>query len=151
MSSFDPRSELRRLVDEHHDITRQIDDERRWYAEIRQLGKPSFGEMATRLNRLRAHLAAHFDSEERVEKDAASRGECKATSELMLGLQKVHGSLLKRLDSMISRCEGCGSSYDCWGDVGTEFETVISDLHAHETEELELLARVLKTYERPAS
>lgn len=143
MTDLDPQTVLQQLLDEQRAITTLIEDERSWWHEIRELGKPRFGEMGTRLRDLRRHLATHFEHEESAEQSAVAIGACKATPDQSSQLKAVHLRLLARLDVMIERTNGSDEAYESWGDVGAEFSDLIRDLEAHEKSELELLRRIL--------
>jgi len=136
-------AELGQLVEEHRQLTRHIQGEQQWFEEVRQLGKPSFGELGSRLRGLRDKLADHFSHEEAVEQAAANRGDCKASPAVIAELKTVHGQLLARLDAVIARASGNSENYDFWGEAATESSEVFKDLHAHETDELNLLNRIV--------
>lgn len=143
MPTLDPTVILPQLIREHTELNAAIDAEQLWWKEVRELGKPQFGEMGVRLQTLRARLAAHFAHEERAEEEAVAEGLCKAPPAEIAAMKSEHRDLLARLDAIISKASSCGASYDCWGDVGCEFGDLIQRLHEHETAELTLLGEIL--------
>ena len=143
MSPLEMGGDLQWLIDEHKQLKALIESERSWWQEIREIGKPRFGEMGSRLAHLKTQLAAHFAHEESAEHEAVKRAVCKASPEQITQLQDEHRDFLARLENMIAKANDSGSSYASWGDLGLEFSELIHAIDEHESEELRLLTEIL--------
>lgn len=136
-------NELQSLVREHKELQSRIGSEHAWWREVREFGKPQFGEMGARLVHFRKRLADHFEHEEKLEETAMKRAVCKASPEQFTAMTTDHRGLLARLDSIIAKASDSGGSYSCWGDLGVEFGELIHAIDEHESEELRLLSEIL--------
>ncbi len=56
MPDFDAAAIVRGLIEEHQLLRSRIEEERKWWAEVREYGTPRFGEMGIRLAQLRRRL-----------------------------------------------------------------------------------------------
>ncbi len=135
--------ELQHLVREHEELRSRIESENAWWREVRELGKPRFGEMGFRLAHFRERLASHFEREESLEESAIRQSVCKASPDQFQTMVGDHRDLLGRLDKIIAKANDSGGSYACWGDIGLEFSELIHAIDEHESEELRLLAEIL--------
>lgn len=143
MNHSETAAELQQLVREHEELRSRIESENAWWRDVREIGKPRFGEMGSRLAHLRKSLASHFEREESLEKTAIHQAVCKASPAQFDAMMGDHRDLLGRLDRMIAKANDSGGSYACWGDIGLEFSELIHAIDEHEAEELRLLAEIL--------
>ena len=125
--------ELSELINEHEDIVLRIKAERMWWQQLREMGKPNFGQMGTRLETLRKRLADHFAHEESAELAA---GAAPSTGPTAPNSLMNHREFLARLDRIIQQLGGCGAGFDCWGAAGQEFELFAMDLQFEQEAEL---------------
>jgi hypothetical protein len=142
--------ELQQLVDEHKHLQTLIDEQRAWWQEVREIGIPRFGEMASRLSVLRHRLSEHFSHEESAEHDFIKAALLVFSREEAAKLAEDHSNLLQRLDKIISKANACGG-YECWGEVGLEFSELIHAIDEHEGEELQRLGETLRERSLAAS
>lgn len=138
---------LSELVREQEDLVLRVKSDRQWWEQLRELGKPNFGQMGMRLDALRERLARHFSQEETAEHRLASPSDASVPASLHpldpTEMEARHRLLLARLDAIIARLNGCGPSFDCWGTAGREFETFATDLQAEQESELRRLRDLL--------
>lgn len=135
------RQELQRLMADHREIHRELDECLRWCAEVRELGVPQFGEMGLRLARVRILLQTHFAREERTVGFADLGG-----TPLERGgrqLLNEHRELLADLDALIERFRGGAAEEMCWGDAGRELQNFVQRWQAHECAETKLMEEAL--------
>ena len=139
--------ELARIRSEHEGIQAMIRDERTWWKELREFGRPRLQEMGIRLQQLRARLAEHFEHEERAEGNAAAVGDPQMPLDALKRLRAEHAQLLGALDGIIARTSGCGcgEAFECWGDAGDAFAQFIDRLEEHEAAELKALETIITT------
>lgn len=125
--------ELPELISEHEDIVLRLKAERMWWQQLREMGKPNFGQMGTRLETLRNRLADHFAHEESAELAAGITPPAASIAQKSL---MNHREFLARLDRIIQQLGGCGAGFDCWGAAGQEFELFAMDLQLEQEAEL---------------
>lgn len=121
------------LQQEHDDLEAEVQEWRKWWGELSQLGQPHFGEMANRLSKFRDHLSAHFQHEEFQGPLAQEPGADVAS------LWREHAHLLAELDRHIERLRTCGPNAGCWGGARDEFEAFLNHLSRHEEHEKDIL------------
>lgn len=131
---------LPELISEHENLVLRLKAERMWWQQLREMGKPNFGQMGTRLEELRKRLAEHFAHEESIEQSA---DESNRQLALSLESKEQHHTFLDRLDGIIMRLCGCKPGFDCWGEAGQEFETFAMDLQLEQEAELRRLRSLL--------
>lgn len=132
MNGTSARIGLPELINEHEDLVLRIKAERQWWQQLRELGKPNFGQMGNRLEALRKRLAEHFAHEESAEQTAGRALSGAAVSESA----EHHCAFLARLHRIIQQLGGCGPGFDCWGAAGEEFELFATDLQLDQEAEL---------------
>lgn len=135
MSRQGTQPEVARLKAEHSSLEREIADWRKWWAELREMGQPHFGEMGARLAQFRTHLAAHFAHEESQKALALVEELPPETVARLAELRDEHSGLLEEIDGLVERLQACQPQFDCWGDARREFDAFLTRLGAHETAE----------------
>ena len=140
MNGTSPPPGLPELISEHEDLVLRLKAERMWWQQLREMGRPNFGQMGTRLEQLRKRLADHFTHEETVEQSADGTSRQLALS---LDSREQHQAFLDRLDGIIVRLSGCEPGFDCWGEAGQEFELFSMDLQLDQEGELRRLRSLL--------
>ena len=122
------------LDQEHDQLEQEVLEWRRWWAELREMGEPHFGEMGDRLRHFRDRLSQHFQHEEfrgplagRTDPDTAR-------------VWREHAQLIGQLDHLVDRLHRCGPDVGCWGGARRDFEEFLDRLHAHEANESRLIA-----------
>lgn len=140
MNTSPPRLGLPELINEHEDLALRLKAERMWWQQLREMGKPNFGQMAVRLDAFRKRLAQHFEHEETAE-HSALRAEAAWADHAT-----QHHHFLDRLDAVIRRLNGCGPGYDCWGAAGQEFEIFAAELLIDQETELQRLRDLLTSH-----
>lgn len=126
------------LKAEHESLSHEIDDWRKWWGELSQMGWPRFGEMGDRLARFREHLAAHFAHEERLGALPIVSEQSPENVAALAELQDEHRPLLEELQGLIDRLKQCEPDVDCWGNARQEFEVFLGKLYHHEEAEAKL-------------
>lgn len=138
---------LSEFVREQEDLVLRLKSERQWWEQLREWGKPNFGQMGMRLDALRERLARHFSKEETAEHRLVSPPDASLPGSLHPldpnEMEARHRLLLTRLDGIIARLNGCGAGFDCWGTAGREFETFATDLQTEQESELRRLRDLL--------
>jgi hypothetical protein len=134
--------ELQTLVMEHRNLQALIQNVRSWWQDVREIGIPRFGEMASQLGILRSRLSEHFEHEESAEEETFKSALGVVSSAEVAAMAEQHCDILRRLDRIISKADASGG-YGSWGDVGLEFGELIHAIDAHESEELRLLKNAL--------
>jgi hypothetical protein len=142
--------ELQQLVNEHKHLQTLIEEQRAWWQEVREIGIPRFGEMASRLAVLRHRLSEHFSHEESAENDFVKAALQVFSRTEAAALAENHSNLLQRLDKIIAKANASGG-YECWGEIGLEFSELIHAIDEHETEELRRLGQTLSERSLAAS
>ena len=120
---------------DHESLDQDIAEWREWWSELREIGRPHFGEMGDRLAYVREHLTAHVAQEENEGLLSVVVG---ADREVVLRIAKLrdeHGELLADLDRIIVRLQCCEPPFDCWGMARAEFEDFLDRLNTHEEAE----------------
>lgn len=130
------------LEHEHRELNREIEEWRRWWRELSELGEPHFGEMGDRLAQFREHLSAHFRHEE-FRGPLAGPLPAQAADQAA-AIWQEHAQLLAELDDLIRRLHACGPDVGCWGEARQAFETFLDRLHAHEVHESQVIARYIR-------
>ncbi len=130
------------LEHEHRQLHREIEEWRRWWQELSQLGEPHFGEMGDRLAQFREHLATHFQHEEF--RGPLSGPVPSLAADQVAAIWQEHAQLLAELDDLIRRLHACGSEIGCWGEARQAFETFLDRLHAHEVHESKIVAGLIQ-------
>jgi hypothetical protein len=133
MNRTSTQIELPELIREHEDLVLRLKAERMWWQQLREMGKPNFGQMGTRLEELRNRLADHFAHEESAELAA---GAASPATPIAPNSAKHHREFLARLDQIIGQLGGCGPGFNCWGAAGQEFELFAMDLQLDQEAEL---------------
>jgi iron-sulfur cluster repair protein YtfE (RIC family) len=137
-----PSSDSSELEAEELRIHQAIEDWRKWWQELRDLGKPDFGQMGDRLIRFRNDLAKHFLHEETSSPLIAMAREAdESFQERVAALWREHTALLRELDSLIDQLKSCGPALGCWSDARDAFESFLDRLRAHEEVESRLFQR----------
>jgi uncharacterized coiled-coil DUF342 family protein len=142
MSRQQTRSKIDSLKSEHSSLEREIRDWRKWWAELKEIGKPNFGEMGLRLAQFREHLAAHFAHEESQKGLSLVENLRDETVEQLAGLRDEHASLLEELDRLIEQLQAREPKFSCWGDARKEFDAFLTRLDAHENAEEAVYGRL---------
>lgn len=123
------------LTTEHSSLNREIADWREWWAELKEMGLPNFGEMGARLARFREHLAAHFEHEENEKSLALVEQLPHETLDRLAQLRDEHAGLLADLDHIVERLQACDPQFEGWSDARSEFDAFLTRLKAHENAE----------------
>lgn len=139
MNGTSERVGLTELISEHEDLVLRLKSERQWWQQLRELGKPNFGQMGTRLEALRKRLADHFAHEESAERATGRAISGTAASDSA----DQHCEFLARLDRIVRQLSGCGPGFECWGAAGQEFDLFAADLQLHQEAELRELRSTL--------
>jgi chromosome segregation ATPase len=135
MNRQDTRAEVASLKTEHSSLEREIADWRQWWAELKELGRPQFGEMGDRLAQFREHLASHFAHEESQKALNLVENLPPETVRQLAKLRDEHGGLLEELDRLIERLQACKPQFDCWSDARKQFDAFLTRLDTHESAE----------------
>ncbi|TWT91277.1 hemerythrin domain-containing protein [Stieleria varia] len=119
----------------------QIDELRRWMAEVTQLGIPRFGEMAGKLKPLQDYIHNHFARElsllERlVDKYPEVADQVDAVRRQT---NHDHDVLGRRLQEFIDRLNQPDPPFDSWTAAIDELELIVDALEQHEDQESESL------------
>lgn len=135
MSRQRTQAEVASLKAEHSSLEREIADWRTWWAELKELGQPHFGEMGNRLAQFREHLAAHFAHEE-SQKDLGLVEDLPPEAVQRLAeLRDEHEGLLEELDQLVQRLRSCEPQFTCWSEARKEFDAFLTRLDDHENAE----------------
>jgi hypothetical protein len=135
MNRQDTRTEVASLKSEHTSLEREIAEWRHWWAELKEMGQPHFGEMGARLARFRGHLAAHFAHEESQKALSLVDDLPPETVRRLAELRDEHSGLLEELDGLVERLQSCQPQFDCWSDAREQFDAFLTRLDAHENAE----------------
>lgn len=127
---------------EHRELQQEVDEIRRWWSQVAEMGRPNFYEMAMRLRPFRAHLAAHFESEEQGGYMSDVVRAAPRLQDRVNALQRQHSELLWHIDSLIERLEG-NVPFEYWCEAETAFQDLVRQLAGHENGENELMRRAL--------
>ena len=135
MSRQKTTAEVANLKAEHSSLEREIADWRQWWAELKELGQPHFGEMGARLAQFREHLAAHFAHEESQKALSLVENLPPIMVQQLAELREQHEGLLEELEGLIERLQACEPQFDCWSDARNQFDAFLTRLDAHESAE----------------
>lgn len=135
MTRQNTQAEVASLKTEHASLEREIADWRQWWAELKEIGQPHFGEMGNRIAQFREHLAAHFAHEESQKGLSLVKDLPPETVQRLAELRDEHAGLLEELDSLIERLQSCEPQFHCWSDARKEFDSFLTRLDSHENAE----------------
>lgn len=125
---------------EHVAIDSVIQEERRWWNELREIGKPHLNEMGQRLRVLRGRISSHFCREEKTEALAGDVNHACLSSSDIECLCVEHAELLRDLDVIIARLDASDAqAYQTWGDAGAAFAAFVRRFEEQEAVELRAL------------
>ena len=131
-----PKELFEATLQEHRQLTQQINGLRQFCSEVNELGEgPKFEEMGSQIKELRNSLAAHFEEEERDGYLAPALDVSPRFTRTASELQRQHQQFLKVLDRFIERLQTCDPSIHCWQDARQEFEDFLDQLLEHERAE----------------
>ncbi|MBX3443465.1 MAG: hemerythrin domain-containing protein [Planctomyces sp.] len=139
VTHYDAES-LDAMVAEQRDVLNQLAELRTWWAEAATESEPPFEPLCGHVLALRNRMSQHFQQEEaalRVAVDAGAEGVAAGQLHEMI---RAHAMLLADLDQMLQHLRVCRPGMDCWADVSKTFDTMLSTLQAHESQELALLS-----------
>ncbi|SFH56969.1 hemerythrin domain-containing protein [Planctomicrobium piriforme] len=141
MRTVDEKSLTDQLHLEQQRIDAAIADWRQWWTELKELGKPHFGEMGMRLSKVLDRLTAHFEHEERTGFLVQITNDAGADPDTPLKLIQEHDELLNELKDLIHRLQTCCESGFSWGEARRAVDAFLERLRQHEHEESELTER----------
>lgn len=129
------RAVCERLLAEHRELSRRIEEVRRWWDEADEFGLPKFGEMGDRVQQVRKLLAQHFADEERGGFLAPVLQIAPHFTRQAEELQRQHPHLLNLLDDFVARLEAAEPPFSGWQEARREFEEILAELRQHEAGE----------------
>lgn len=122
----------------HQGLDREIAQWRSWWGELAEMGRPSFGEMASRIGCFRELLSKHFAEEENgVFLTLVTQAEPQTVARIA-ELQDEHRTFLRDIQRLIDRLSDQEQGIECWGAARDEFEEFLDRLNSHEEAEEEL-------------
>lgn len=125
------------LKEAHEALGRSVDELRTWWQEVRELGKPRFGEMGARVAAVRERVAEHFRLEEEGGYLKEPLGAAPELAQWAPALLAEHAAILADLDRLVARLAASPCELDCWTAAWHEMAAVLARLEQHEHEEYE--------------
>lgn len=124
---------------EQHGLHEKIDEWRKWWSELADLGVPRFGEMHDRVRLIRDRLETHFQHEEESGIFQEISDMKPKHAQLATQLLSDHQKLLNDLSRLGARLGATDPEFATWGDARRSFDEFLDELETHERNENELL------------
>jgi len=133
-----------KFLNEHEELSRQIDEMKCFWREVNELGQgPKYEEMAYRVQNLREQLKNHFDSETKEGYLSSPQIKSSIYAEQAEILGQQHAQLLDSLDRFIAALKQCDSAFHCWQEVRSDFDEFLKTLYQHEASETKLVENAM--------
>jgi hypothetical protein len=135
MNEIEYQSLTDEFQSEQHAMHRKINEWRRWWKELSDIGQPRFGELHDRLRSIRDHLAAHFQHEEQsgfFQRVIEIEPECADQATALLA---EHQKFLNDLNRLCTKLGPEEPEFESWGEANQAFEEFLRELEQHEKQE----------------
>jgi len=120
---------------EHVDLSKNIQDTSIWLGQVSQLGRPRFGELATRLSVMRDRMKRHFEHEELLGHDLRQVADCVETVSSNRRAASDHQHLLQRVDELISKLRELEPPFDSFQQAIDQVGLFVDAFEQHEEQE----------------
>lgn len=139
IGKLDSHKHLQFLLDEHEEILAQLEKLKDWWLQLNEKGLPKFGEMGTRVDDFRDLLAKHFNDEEQEGYFKPVFDESPGFCIMVPDFKKKHTEILNRIDNFTTQLKKIESPLQNWNQALKEFEEILTDLRAHEDQEVRMV------------